>query len=315
MKSSDRMNAGLCRMRARVVILTALLAALLALFCIPAAQAAEVRVFHPNEEGMNPSRQRQSTLELGFEEAVHQAALGLLPGTLTEERAALLRERLSPSADKYVLGYKEIAVTPSGGGLNMVLDVDVDRRALRETLERLGLFQTLNEPLGATLITEATLTSDDLAALGKMQTLTGVFPSAVPLLEFSIGREAKGKVRGVLHSPVGSWSAMDADVGAVWTQVWGNYFSRIAKESLGEQAQVLSVAGWFTPDGAAEFDNVLRGWDGVLRDVRLIDMDLATEGVSARWEMGVLDRAALLTRLEGYLPSRGLNYRLSGGAE
>ncbi|WP_022662714.1 hypothetical protein [Paucidesulfovibrio longus] len=296
--------------RLGVALLRALL---LTLLLVVAAQAAEVRVFHPREEGLNPSEQRQKTLELGFEEGVFQAALKLLPAPLSEERSALLREHLAPDAARYVLGYKEVAITPAADGLNMVVNVDVDRRTLRETLVKMGLFRTLNSPVQANIIAEPSLTQQDLETLGKLRVLTGVSPSAAPYPELRIGREASGPVRGVLHSTVGSWSALDTDIRTVWFRLWERYFASSDMGVTGGHSEVLSVAGWFTPDGAAEFDNVLRSWDGVLRDVRLIDMDIATEGVSARWEIGVADGASLNAKLEEYLPPRGLSYRLSGG--
>ncbi|MGE4293272.1 MAG: hypothetical protein AB7E32_13815 [Desulfovibrio sp.] len=291
------------------------LAFLLVLIFVVAAQAAEVRVFHPTEGGRNPSQQRQATLELGFQEGVYQAALKLLPGQLAEERAALLREQLDPTAAGYVLGYKEVAVTPAQDGLNMVVDVDVDRRALRDALERMGLFHTLNAPLEVRVIADATLTQEDLETLAKLRTLTGVVPTAMPYPELRLGREPDGPVRGVLHSEAGSWSALNTDLRTVWFHLWERYFASSGAGGAGAHTEVLFVTGWFTPDGATEFDNVLRTWDGALRDVRLIDMDLTPEGVSVRWQVGIADRNALAAQLEAYLPSRGLNYKLSNSSE
>lgn len=300
--------------RASAPLLGTLVAGLLlALLLAGVARAAEVRVFLPREQGMSATELRAKTLALGFQEGVYQTALKLLPQALPEERAALLREVLDPAAERYVLGYKELAVTPDKDGLHLVVDVNVDRRGLRTVLQQMGLFHTLGAPVEANVVTEPTLTDADLQTLAKLETLTGIRPSAAPYPELRIGREADGHVRGVLHAASGNWSALDTDVRTVWMNLWERYFAGVAASGSDSRTEVLSVRGWFAPDGATEFDSELRGWDALLRDVRLIDMNLATEGVSARWALGVTDRAALIARLNAYLPSRGLSYRLSGG--
>lgn len=303
-----------CRVSRRRVAPTAMLLVMV-MFWAAVAQASEVRVFKPVEAGVNPSDQRQQTLQLGFEEAVFQTALKLLPAQLSESRAVVLREHLDSVADSYVLGYKEVVTTPSSEGLTMVVDVDVNRRALREALERMGLFHTVGTTLNVNLIAESTLTQEDLETLSKLRVLTGVAPAYTPLPEMRIGREPDGPVRGILHTASGNWSALDTDIRTVWFHLWERYFVSASATSSGSRSEVLSVNGWFTSDGANEFDNMLRTWEGELRDVRLIDMDLATEGVTARWEVGIINRGALVSKLETYLPSRGLSYRLSGTSD
>lgn len=277
------------------------------------ATADEVRVFQPREQGMTPNQLRQETLYLGFAEAVFQVAGKLLPRPLEEERAAAVREYLTPSAEKYVLGYKELASTPSADGLTMLVDVDVNRRALRDHLESLGLMQTAGQPLPVRIVAEPTLTDADLASLSRLQVLSGISPSGVPLPELHIGREPDGPVRGVLRSAAGSWSALNTDLQTVWLHLWAQYFTSSQVASSGLGSEVLTVTGWFASDGAHEFDNMLRGWDGLLREVRLVDMDLLPEGVVARWEVAVTNRSALEQRLDQYLPPRGLSYSLSQG--
>ncbi|SKA80395.1 hypothetical protein SAMN02745704_01346 [Paucidesulfovibrio gracilis DSM 16080] len=296
-------------MRRTVVALSMLF---LCLGLLPSAvYADEVRIFQPREEGMSPNEMRQQALHLSFEEAVFQAALKLLPQPPSEERATLLRERLAKDVEPFVLGYKELASSPTPEGLNMLADVDVDRRGLRAELESLGLFQTIGGPLAARVVADPTLTGEDLERLRSLRILTGIAPSAVTLPELRLGREPDGPVRGVLHSSTGNWSALDPDLETVWFHLWERYFQSSAVAHRGLRTEVLSVSGWFTPDGAHEFDNMLQGWESLLREARLVDMDMAPEGVSARWEIAVADRAALVTRLEEYLPARGLGYTLS----
>ena len=275
------------------------------------AQAVEVRVFKPVEEGLAPNAMRQEVLYLGFQEAVFQESLKLLPGRLDEDRSALLREYLADKANDQVLGYRELAVSSKPDGVSMVLDVDVNRRTLRHLLEQVGLFHTITSPLAVVLQPGPGLTQEDLASLDRLRRFSGVLPSQVGMPQLRLDRLADNRVEGVLISQNGSWSAVDANLATVWFELWQRYFASGALTSVGADAEVLSVSGWFTPDGANEFDNVLRDWDSELRDVRLVDMDLATEGVSARWEVEVLNRQALVTRLEQYLPSRGLSYTLS----
>lgn len=73
---------------------------------------------------------------------------------------------------------------------------------------------------------------------------------------------------------------------------------------------LLTVGGWFNPDGVQEFDSVLRGWVGAVTEAHLLDMDMESSGVSATWDVQPADLALLQSRLRAYLPERGLFYLL-----
>jgi hypothetical protein len=299
------------RIKGNIILLAGLLAAGLC-FGRPALAAEEVTVFQPRavEVGgevrqLSPSDLRVRALRLGFVEALAQSALKMLPAGLGEDRAEALRAYLETRTDDWVLGYSELASEASEEGIRMVLSVDVNRRALRDELERFGIGRA-DAPLHFTLIPAPTLTPEDRAALGQAMLLlnaadTPGYPPAVRLERTEAG------IRGELESPSGRWTAMDKDVAFVWFALWERQLAASA-ERQAPPGGVLTVSGWFSPDGAHDFDRVLHEWDDLVRTARLEELDLLTAGVSGRWRIAAVDGAKLKSRLEGYLPQRGLSF-------
>lgn len=297
------------------------LTVLAVMFCASFASAfEEVRVFQPRvvvEEGkesqkLSPTQLRREALMLGFSEAVMQSALGLLSQAPTEERLTALRSFVKTKAGEWVLGYKEIAATPSDAGLSMVLEVDVNRRALRDVLESFGLDRPYNKPQYVTILPMPTVLEADKDGLVGVMKLVNAQdrPGSGPRI--SLARMESGVLRGELVSDRGSWTAMDADVESVWFALWQKYRAMGVSKAAGTGTELL-VTGWFTPDGANDFDRVLNEWDDLVRSARLLEMDLTTEGVSARWAVQPMNMNGLQAKLRDYLPSRGLEFTLRSG--
>lgn len=285
----------------------------------PSFAFEEVRVFQPRqvlEEGaeepreLSPSKLRSETLMLGFAEGVVQTALGMLPEVPSEQRLEIMRAFFKTKAGEWVLGYKEIASTATEEGLSMVLEVDVNRRAVREAVENLGLDRPAGEVRYVTLLPMPTLTEADKADLAAAMQLVNAAerPGFGP--SFQVERLETGTLRGSFTSSRGGWTAMDADVASVWLMLWQKYNSgRTAATQAVDTT--LTVTGWFTPGGAHDFDRALQGWDTLVRFARLVEMDLETAGVSARWEIQPVNSEGLRRKLQTYLPPRGLEFTLS----
>ncbi|MBN2140916.1 MAG: hypothetical protein JW718_07910 [Desulfovibrionaceae bacterium] len=290
--------------------------ALAAFLCLaslawPAASSAlEVNVLKPAEEGVSPNQQRLQARDLGFLQAVVQTARGLLPEPLSEERLVLLEKYLAASAGKYVQGYKEVSAETSDQGLNLVLEVDVNRGELRKALQDMGLFMTGRDFESYCLRPGPGLTEADLQAIAEVSLLVGLRQAEGPYPCLELSRDPDGRLKGLLRVGGREWRSEDHNAAALWFTLWRGYFSGRTAASARSEDQVLKVSGWFAPDGAQEFDSVLRGWEGVVEDVRLIELDMQPSGIVGSWEIRVVNGAALETRLRQYLSARGLNFSL-----
>ncbi len=306
----------------KFMLKTSILTVVLALvWAVPALAIEEVRVFQPKmveaeEAGkepieLTPLQLRQKTLMLAFAEAAVQTAQAMSAEPLGKDRLDALRTYFEPRASDWILGYKEISSSLSEKGLSMLLEVDVNRRVLRQVVGTLGLDKPVSDMLRFSLMPSSTLLEADKAELSTIMLLVNAKDSPGFQPQLSLGRMENGTLRGSFNSERGSWSVMDVDVTTVWFALWERYNLEGKAVGIGS-AGILKVSGWFTPDGANDFDRVLSGWDDLLRSVKLVEMDLMTAGVTARWEVDPVDMDSFRQRLSGYLPQRGLSYEMSG---
>ncbi|GAB7022955.1 hypothetical protein [Salidesulfovibrio brasiliensis] len=278
------------------------------------AMARNVEVTLPKEEGSSSMEFRAKALDEAFVEAVLQESRTLLPATLSQSREALFREALERKAGYYVLGYDSVKVTPSEEGISLTANVNVNRTALREGLKSMGLFATATKPIPVSFAV-GELSAEDTSQLAGLMELTGVESASSGVAKFGLDKNEKGIFEAHLKAPGAMWQARGKDLPVVWDQVWSKYFERKLAAQPKTGAATLRIAGWFTPDGAREFDRVLRKWDGAVSDVRLVELDMLASGVSGMWEIRIRNRALLTGRLDAFLPDRGLSYTLSADDE
>jgi hypothetical protein len=255
---------------------------------------------------------RQKATDLAFAQAVENEAVKMLPGSLGEERRALLGEYYLERAGKYVQGYRKIGtknITREGeDGISLTMDVTVNRRALRSSLQRLGVYFTTLKPIAATFRSQDQLGQEDLDTLKSLMLLSGVERGLDVLPEFSLQREGDKLWRGVLVTQGHHWTAVKNEIAEVWFDLWGRYFETRAVAESSSGSTRLRVNGWFTPDGVHDFDKILQSWDSAVQDVELVEMEMLPAGVSAVWDIRVVNLALLRSRLDAFLPERGLNY-------
>lgn len=140
------------------------LSALMLFCCAMFASADQIRVLVPADENATAMQIRQTALEQGFAEAVTKAVNSMLPSPLSVERTDLLKEYYTGKAARYVLGYKELGARTSMDGFVLDLDVNIDRRAVRSSVEELGLFRTAAAPVAATIASPADLSEAEADA-------------------------------------------------------------------------------------------------------------------------------------------------------
>lgn len=276
-----------------------------------AAQAKFVEVFVPSEEGMTSMQIRKKGTEEAFAQAVVDTAVEMLPATLSDDRIMLLREYFLDKAGGYVLGYKEISSLRQEQGLKLTMDVSVNRKALRTALQDMGVYYTASKPLPVTFRHQGELDPDNLQKVRELIELTGLKRDLDVQPEFLLQREGEKLWRGRLIFEGRDWVAVKKDIPELWFALWKRYFSRQEMRESASSATRLRVSGWFTPDGAQDFDRVLQSWVSAVQEVQLVEMEMLPSGVAATWEIRVVNSGLLQARLDAFLPVRGLNFGIN----
>lgn len=278
--------------------------------------AGPVQVFEPMTEGMTQRGLREKAQAQGYGQAVLEEAKAMLPAPLGEARETLLKAYFVGHATSFIQGYKVLSSQDFEDGLNLSLDVRVDRRTLRDSLKSMGLFETLGAPLTASVTWPEDLSGEELAEVRGLVALTNLRPAegASPAVALERGSD-KGTWKCRLSWDGQEWMGINQDMATAWFTVWPRYFDRPRERGAGAGGDSLAVSGWFSPDGVLEFDRVLRGWDSAVQDIELVEMDMQSTGSGATWKFTVVNRDRLDMLLNAFLPQRGLAFHLTGQPE
>jgi hypothetical protein len=275
---------------------------------IPAAAAkgVEVRVDWPAVENATEPMPRSAAIDTGFNKAVHLTALDLLPGSLALERSKLLYSYLEPRAGEYVLSYSEEGVVHDPAR-TLVMNVDVNRQALKDTLKRIGVYYTVDEFRNFDL----RLSGGAQAfweELGRLTTLSGltVEDGSQPRLHLSLTDNAT--LMGTLSAGDKEWIAYSNNLEGLWADLWGQWFTLPEAEEGLFQAAVLTVSGWYSPEGVRAFVQKISGWERELESAVLTEVEMLPDGIKAKWLVRYRDERALEERLSSYLYDRGLGF-------
>lgn len=286
---------------------------LMCLIIFPAmATAGTVDVFRAAEENVSPMEMRTRAMAEGFAQAVLTETRIMLPG-LDPLRTEALKMYFIGHAKPYIQGYKLLSSKEVEDGLEMRMDVRINRRTLRDGLKKMGLFQTLKMPLPASVTWPQEMAVEEMATLQGLITMTGLeleentYPAF--FLEYTEEKAYKGRM--VLDNR--EWLSINKDLAVVWVDLWARYFNQSQLKAVPAKTQLLTISGWFSPDGVLEFDRVLRGWDSAVQDARLVEMDMQPTGAGAVWDVNILNRDKLDMLLQSFLPQRGLTFQLTQG--
>lgn len=286
---------------------------LLAVLLCPGVSFADVvSIVQEKKQGISAMALRQKATDLAFAQAVTDAAIKMLPTELSVERAALLHEFYLGRAGNFVQGYRTIRSEVTEHGLSLTMDVTINRQAVRESLQKIGLYYTLEKPIPATFRQQGALDEVSLAELQSLMHLTGIVRGLDVLPEFILQRENKKLWRGTLIVSGRQWVAVKKEIADVWYELWASYFTSHGQQNSATAATCLRINGWFTPDGVYDFDQILQGWDSAVQDVHLVEMEMLDSGVTAAWRMRVLNQPMLQSKLDNFLLDRGLSYGFDG---
>jgi hypothetical protein len=255
---------------------------------------------------------RDELMQEAFEVAVGREALTLLPGEIGAEREAALTDVLGARADDYVVGYSELDFAETPTSVRLLLDVRVEREALRRSLYNYGLFHTwrVRLPYALTLNGAA---PEELATVSKLQLVSGVYISSTASPELVIGKGEQGWAgRIIAEGDISYEDYAEANtLPRLWERLWATWFGRIPPDRVRTDRFMLSVSGWFAPDEPRAFGRELEGWRDAVREAELAELGLDGPELTARWIVNVVDQESLRRRMEERAESRRLSYRLT----
>lgn len=300
---------------------------LVALVPCSLALAAPVRAAATADAATPPALARQQALERAFTQAVMLEAGRILPAPLTEARTAFLRSFLEPRAMELVVSYQEAPgakpsppapeaqahhqPSPSENGqaapLQLELDVEVNRPALRGILQRFGLLSGGTRTYALRL--GPGVTEQDFRALEAVNQFMGLTRAPTASLDISLERLPQGYYKGILRQPGNAQAAVivadGKDLPTLWQNLWGQLFEG-REFRPGGASRWLEVGGFASVELVNAFGQVLAGWDESLQNVVILSLDVRQTGIAARWSVRMVDRAKLAARVAEALPPRGL---------
>ncbi len=270
--------------------------------------AQEVRVFvEADEEGLVDTR--SEALNMALQQGVFQEAEELLRGRLDDGRRSLLRNMLAAKASGYVLGYAEMGYESTEWGAVLLMEVRVNRQALRGFLQGLGVYYTLDQTVGYALETES-LTPEDAAVVQDMEILSGLRQDGADSPVLRLTRIADEQWQGSLDFQGMVWLGQDQDLEQLWAALWSNYFTLDQIRQGFEDRLFLTTQGWGGTVDVLGFDQVLRGWDLLADTVEMLGVSLLPEGVEARWSVTTMDRSGLESRLISVLQDMNISFSI-----
>ena len=269
----------------------------------------QVQVDIERSEDKSLQELQQQGLSEGFSLAVIQESQRIVSGELSEERKKMLGEHLEWRISDLVLGYRIFSREESDGRLQMDLEVNVDTGALRNILQRTGVYYTSARPWKYDLNTRGS-SPGDFGMLERLQTITGVEVDAdAPTSVFLIRRQ-DGSWSGTIEYKKISHEVSGGDLYRVWFDLWAFFFTR--PEVLSEMTMdfLLKTTGWATSDAIMHFDGILRSWEQKVEKGSILYIDTDVPSFRAGWSLTTLNPDLLQQRLEEYLPSRGVYHTL-----
>lgn len=290
------------------------------------AEARRIEVRQPiTEEASTPSALKALALKTAFGQAVYQEALDLLPRALPSDRRMILKSYLAERADHFVYGYEELSEQSGITGLSLTADVMVNRQALRDCLEGLGLLSFRTKPAPVRLEMVA-VPSGDSGRIQSLLRLSNMEQSEAngPLLRLEFvpaGASILGpgnRTQSVkepfwkasLVTSNALWAATSPDLSTLWSKTAGAFMSTLGNVAGSLSEKQLVMQGWYASDGVQEFDRLLREWLSLIQDSQLQSLSMRPEGIKAVWSIKILDPVGLYAKLDSYVASRSLSYKV-----
>ncbi len=273
-------------------------------------QQVQVEVLLEEDDSFREMHQKAE--RKAFERAVLQEALRIVPGELKKDRQKALGEHLEWRVDDLVLGYRIYSREEIEDRLVLDMGVNLDTGALREILQRKGVYYTSIEPWRYDLHTRGA-DPGDFHLLQHLQKVTGTrvdstADTSVELQRISPG-EWSGKIeheqKGIMHTASGM------SMNQVWMDLWAYFFTRPSILAELTMDLELTTSGWGTTDAVMYFDNMLMSWEEEVESGNIEHVYTDVPSLKATWQLTTLNPDSLMERLQGYLSPRGIAFRIN----
>lgn len=251
----------------------------------------------------------------GLEQAIALELAAMLPA-VAPERLSALAAHVQTVRDALILGYSDVTAASNATEGHLVLDVHVNTDALYAQVRDLGVLYTASGPKPYALVLDG-VEPGRTKRLGPLQELSGLRPAdtitpSMPVLR--LAQEPPGAWTGVLT--LGDWSVTRTAkvVDDVWFGVWKEFFSRPgAAQALGDGTVTVQVSGWMSSAGPMQFDALMNSWNAEIVRKELVQVDMDTLGLTARWSVLPRNLEALRAKLHNAAQAQDLRVDVHSG--
>lgn len=246
----------------------------------------------------------------------------MMPDSVSPERGEALKDFFAGNYEDFITGYKDMDVKQGADGVSVSIDVNVNRKVLRESLRKMGFMNG-----AATVPAEISVSNgkyplsegqqlEQNSQINSLITLYGIHNSTETgtngTVIFSALHSGKKRWSADMTSTYGKWFASGNSLESVWRNLWEKFYGIQSADAMANPKATLVVTGWFNPEGVRDFGQKLKSWDSAVQDVQLLDVEMKPTAVSASWSLEVSDQWVLKSYLNDYLPPRGLTFNLEG---
>ena len=245
--------------------------------------------------------------------AVLREAERILAGSLPEAKKDVIREFLRRKVQDFVLSYSEKRYLEGEDTAVLGLEVRVNTQAVKEFLKKWGTYYTAKREwtyrleLNGKLDNEAELRLADLESVSGLRREREV---SSPVLRIRPPEEQEGRWEGTLRQEGEETVYSGESMKDLWLKTWSDYFAQREVRLRVERVMRLAASGWSPSTGIRHFDTTLQGWSTRLDRAVLGSIGFEPGGISGIWTVYTLTPEQLRSRLQSYMPSRGLDFSL-----
>ncbi|RQD59739.1 hypothetical protein [Desulfonatronovibrio magnus] len=295
--------------RASVLMMSFLLILLTAPAYAWQAVTVELRV---DEEALlqtSASQLRDRALSMGFQKAVRQEVVRIMPEPVGEDRLSSLMKHID-DVEALVQAYRGVVWNEHDAGMDLQMQVLLETETLRNILQRIGIYYTGSTQWPYDLSTRGA-SPDDFARLMELQMVTGVVVDSEAGTSLSLNRSLETGWTGTIAYGSHKMSASGYDLSNVWFDLWEFIFSLSDFEAFFVDTVVLNTNGWTTMDSIHSFDTLLKAWEREIEYGKIISVTAGIPDLEAVWIVQTLSIDSLQARLEGYFSGRDIKFEIS----
>ncbi|MCF8029785.1 MAG: hypothetical protein K9K39_02690 [Desulfohalobiaceae bacterium] len=245
--------------------------------------------------------------------AVLREAERILAGSLPEAKKDVIREFLLQKVQDFVLSYSEKRYLEGEDTAVIDLEVRVNTQAVKEFLKKWGTYYTAKREWPYRLELHGELDNEAELRLADLESVSGLRRERevrFPVFRIRPPRNEEGRWEGTLWQDDEETVYSGESMKDLWLRTWSEYFAQREVRLKVERVMRLAASGWSTSTGIRHFDTTLKGWSTRLDRAVLGSVGFEPGGISGVWTVYTLTPEDLRSRLQSYMPSRGLDFRL-----